>query len=162
MMPPPERLQRRLHQLVLLLWACALLGSSSVVLGAAFNDYKINSDPGRALAVVTSVTPSRTTVDFQDEQGIYHSPPGGLLYPTGLGEGQRVWVTYSKKNPDLVKVENRAWTLSIIPAASLVGASSIIAAALWWLVMVVMRRFIRLHEAKEARRRPRENLEPHP
>lgn len=124
---------RRLHQLVLLLWIACLLGSVSMVAGAWLNDRTIAADPGRALARVTAVgTP--TTVDYQDEEGIFHSPQAGLLYPTGLGVGQRVWVTYAKSNPDLVKVEHRTWHLAVVPALSIAAVGSFIAIVLWALV----------------------------
>ncbi|WJZ01600.1 DUF3592 domain-containing protein [Corynebacterium freiburgense] len=124
---------RRFHQLVLLLWVACLLGAVGMVAGAYHNDRTIAADPGRALARVTAVG-FRTTVDYQDEEGIFHSPQAGLLYPTGLGEGQRVWVTYAKTNPDLVKVEHRTWHLSVVPALSIAAVGSIIAAVLWGLV----------------------------
>lgn len=129
-----ESIGRRLRQLVLLLYVAALLGAVSMVVGPALNDRTINEDPGRALATVTGTSWLRTTVDYRDEEGIYHSPPTGLLYPTGLGEGQRVWVTYAKSDPDLVKVEGREWTLSIIPAFSVALVTTVIAAVLWWTV----------------------------
>ncbi|MDO5032386.1 MAG: DUF3592 domain-containing protein [Corynebacterium sp.] len=126
--------RRRLHQLILVLYAAALVGMVGMVIGAYLNDREINSNPGRALATVSSVDWMRTSVDYQDSEGIYHSPPTGLLYPTGLGEGQQVWVAYSRSNPDLVKVEGREWTLSLIPALSSVAVATAVAGALWWLV----------------------------
>jgi hypothetical protein len=129
-----ERIGRRGRQLVLMLYAVAMLGSVSMVLGPLMNDAAINSDPGRALATVTGTDWLRTAVEYRDEAGIYHSPPTGLLYPTGLGEGQRVWVTYAKSDPDLVKVEGREWTLSVIPALSVTLLSTLVAALLWWAV----------------------------
>lgn len=129
-----ESIGRRGRQLVLLLYVAALLGVVSMVVGPALNDRTINEDPGRALATVTGTSRLRTTIDYRDEEGIYHSPPTGLLYPTGLGEGQRVWVTYAKSDPDLVKVEGREWTLSVIPALSVALVATVIAAVLWWAV----------------------------
>lgn len=128
-----ETIRRRLHQLVMALLACALLGAVAMVAGSAINDRTINADPGRAMATVTGKSLLRTTVDYQDVEGVYHSPPGGLLYPTGIGQGQNVWVTYAKTDPDLVKVEGRRWTLSIIPALSVALASVLLAVLLWWL-----------------------------
>lgn len=133
------RIRRRLRQLVMVLTALALLGCVAMVIGPFINDRKIEADPGRALAVVTAVSPLRTTVDFQDEEGIYHSPTTGLLYPSGLGEGQRVWVNYAKAEPELVKVEHRRWTLSIIPALSVAAGVAAVAALLWGLVSLLTR-----------------------
>ncbi|QGU06388.1 hypothetical protein COCCU_02145 [Corynebacterium occultum] len=126
--------RRRLHQLVLALCTLALLGTFGMVAGPFLNDRSIAADQGRALAIVTGVGALRTTVDFQDEEGIYHSPSTGLLYPTGLGEGQRVWVNYAKSDPDLVKVEHREWTLSIIPALSVGFWVLVVTAILWFSV----------------------------
>ena len=58
----------------------------------------------------------------------------GLLYPTGLGEGQQVWVTYAKDNPQLVKVEGRDWRLALLPAGSVAVVASLIAAGAWLVV----------------------------
>lgn len=136
----PQVWRRRLHQVVLALYVAAVVGSVGIVGGAFINDLEIEGDPGRALGTVTDVGILRTTVDFQDSEGIYHTPPTGLLYPTGLGEGQQVWVTYARHDPDLVKVEGRMWTLSIIPALSIVVVATLIAGGLWWLVSFLARR----------------------
>lgn len=126
-----DRIRRRAYQLVIALYISALLGCSAMVIGPFLNDRSIAADPGRALAQVTDVGSFRTTVDFQDENGIFHSPATGLLYPTGLGEGQRVWVNYARTSPDLVKVEGREWTLAIIPALSVGAVATVIAGLLW-------------------------------
>lgn len=124
--------RRRVRQLLLVLYVAALVGIAGMVIGPFLNDRTIAANPGRALATVTDVGTLRTFVDFQDSEGIYHTPPTGLLYPTRLGEGQQVWVLYAKNNPDLVKVEGREWTLSIIPVLSSAAVATLIAGALWW------------------------------
>ena len=121
--------RRRLLQLVIALYACAMLGVVAMIAGPALNDARIMQSPGRGMATVTEVGALRTSVEYQDEQGRYHSPRYGLLYPSGLGEGQRVWVTYSTADPGLVKVEGRGWTLAIIPALSVAVVSTLVAAA---------------------------------
>ena len=128
----PVVYRRRLHQLIIALYAASIVAMLGMMVGAFLNDRSIESNPGRALATVTDVGITRTYVDFQDSEGIYQSPQSGLLYPTGLGEGQQVWVLYAKNNPDLVKVEGREWTLSIIPALSSAAVATLIAGALWW------------------------------
>ena len=115
--------------------------------GPFYNDYRIAQHPGRALAHVTAVGAKRTAVEYQDGEGIFHSPAAGVFYPTGLGEGQRVWVTYSTEDPDLVKVENRSWTLAIVPALSVAAVSTVVAVVLWWLVGFFSRRAVRRHRA---------------
>lgn len=128
------RLRRRLHQAVAVAFIAAIVGSIGMVLGPYLDDRTINENPGRALARVTCVGPLRTSVEYQDEEGLYRSPEPGLLYPTGLGQGQRVWVTYAKNDGDLVKVEGRTWWLSIIPALSVAVVSTVVAVLLWWCV----------------------------
>lgn len=136
----PAVYRRRLYQVILALYMAVLVGCAGMIIGSWLNDRAIESNMGRALATVSDVGWLRTTADFQDADGIYHSPPTGLLYPTGLGEGQQVWVNYAFDNPDLVKVEGREWTLSIIPALSSAVVSTLIAAALWWSVGAITRR----------------------
>lgn len=126
--------RRRLRQLILALYVAATIGALGMVVGPLLNDSTIHSDPGRGMATVTGTSLFRTTVDYQDEAGRYHSPQQGLLYPSGLGEGQQVWVTYAKSNPDLVKVEGRKWTLSIIPALSVWVVATLLAGLSWWAV----------------------------
>ncbi|ERS49282.1 MULTISPECIES: DUF3592 domain-containing protein [unclassified Corynebacterium] len=132
--------RRRLHQLTLALYLAALVGVVGMVIGPALNDHAIAAHPARALATVKDVGMLRTTVDFQDSEGIYHTPKHGLLYPSGLGEGQQVWAQYALDDPDLVKVEGRKWTLAIIPAASVGVVATLIAAALWKLISFFTRR----------------------
>lgn len=135
--------RRRVRQLILMLYAAALVGMAGMVLGPFLNDRTITANSGRALATVTDVGRLRTFVDFQDGEGIYHTPTTGLLYPTGLGEGQQVWVLYAKNNPDLVKVEGREWTLSVIPALSSAVVATLIAGACWWGSGKINRNFAR-------------------
>lgn len=125
------RVRRRLQQLVLALYAAAILAAAAMVLGPAINDARIHADPGRGIATVVRVEGSRTTVEYEGEDGKLYSPRTGLLYPSGLGEGQRVWVTYAKSDPDLVKVEGRGWALSLLPAASVAVVATLLAAAAW-------------------------------
>ncbi|WKD60273.1 hypothetical protein CCICO_01075 [Corynebacterium ciconiae DSM 44920] len=125
---------RRLRQLVIVLYSAVVLMSMGMVGAAIMNDHAISSNPGRALARVTNEDWLRTTVEFQDERGMFHVPPSGLLYPSDLGVGQRVWVNYSTDNPNLVKVEGRNWTLAIIPALSVLSIATAIGAGLWWFI----------------------------
>ncbi len=130
----PARSLRRAHQVIGALYVAVVLACVAMVAGPFLNDRAIAAEPARALGTITDVGWMRTTVDFQDREGLYHSPPTGLLYPTGLGEGQKVWVVYQASNPDIVKVEGREWTLSIIPALSVWAVASGLAALAWWLV----------------------------
>lgn len=122
---------RRWHQVLLVSWMLVTIACVSMVLGAFMNDRTINENPGRALATVISVGTLRTMVEYQDAEGYYRVPSTGLLYPSDLREGQMVWVEYAQDEPDLVKVEGRKWTLSIIPALSVWFSASIVAIIAW-------------------------------
>ena len=126
-------LRKRVRQFIVALYTLACLGCAAMVIGPALNDRTIAADPGRALAEVTGVGWRRTAVDYQDAEGIFHSPPGGVAYPGGLQEGQRVWVTYAVDDPALVKIEGRGWTLALTPAASSWLVCTVVAGLLWWL-----------------------------
>ncbi|MDK4232754.1 DUF3592 domain-containing protein [Corynebacterium accolens] len=136
----PAVFRRRLHQLVLAVYVALIVGWVGLVVGPFLNDRAISAQPSRALATVKDVGVLRTTVDFQDSDGIYHAPRQGLLYPTDLGEGQQVWVQYAEDNPDLVKVEGREWTLAVIPALSVAIVSTLAAVGLWRLINLTTRR----------------------
>lgn len=131
--------RRRLHQLVATLCLAGLLGSVAMIGGAAANDHRIESDPGRALATVTGTSLLRTTVEFRDDEGLYRAPSTGVLYPTGLAEGQQVWVQYSRADPDLVKVAGRGWTLAIIPGLSVAVLVVVVTLVLWQLISFATR-----------------------
>ena len=128
------RWRRRAHQVVLALYAFATLGSVAMVAGPALNDARIQANPGRGTAIVTEAGRMRAFVEYQTEDGQLASPPRGLLYPTGLGEGQQVWVTYDKTDPDLVKVEGRGWALALTPALSAWAVATLVAAGAWFAV----------------------------
>lgn len=134
-----QRVLHRTRQGIMGLYVLALLGCVAMVLGPWLNDRAIAQDPGRALAQVTAVTSWRATVEYQDDQGIYHLPATGVLYPTGLGEGQNVWVTYARHDPDLVKVEGRGWTLAVLPAVSVGVVATALTGLLWWAAGVAAR-----------------------
>lgn len=131
--------RRRLHQLVAALCIAGLLGSVAMIGGAAANDHRIESDPGRALATVTGTSLLRTPVEFRDDEGLYRAPSTGVLYPTGLAEGQQVWVQYSRADPDLVKVAGRGWTLAIIPGLSVAVLVVVVTLVLWQLISFTTR-----------------------
>lgn len=122
---------RRWHQGVLIGYMLMAVLSLGIVIGPYMNDRAISANSERALATVTSVGNLRTMVEYQDADGYYRAPSTGVLYPSDLREGQRVWVEYSREDPSLVKVEGREWTLSIIPALSVWLSSSLIAIMLW-------------------------------
>lgn len=131
---------RRLRQLILFLLICLFVVAGGLVYGSWADDRAIEADTGRAVAAVRHVGALRTAVDFIDETGEFRSPPTGLLFPVGLEEGQRVRVEYDRAEPERVRVEGRRWTLSVVPALSIVVVGLIVAAPLWWLSIRATRR----------------------
>src|SRR5699024_2323885 len=128
------RFRRRLNQLIVALYAVAILAAVALVAGPVLHDLKIAANPQRALGTVTGVDWRPPAAEYRARGGIHQQPASGLLYPTALAAGQQVWVTFSGDDPELVKVEGREWTLSIIPAISVAVVSSIVAGGAWWLV----------------------------
>ena len=134
------RVARRLRQLVLVLWAAAVIGAVSMVAGAVFVDRSIAAREGHAVATVTDVSSSRTIATFTGDDGRIHTPEGGLLYPKGLGPGQKVRIVYDTDNPDTAKVLGRGWQQTIGPSAAGIVAATAVAVLAWGAVGVVARR----------------------
>ena len=65
------------------------------------------------------MTPDRVT----------YRPELGVLYPSELATGMRIYVEYDKNDPDLVRVQHRNASLAIIPAASIAVVGWLAAAA---------------------------------
>lgn len=132
---------RKIRQSIMFILGCLFISCSALVWGAWLDDRSIQNDgPGNAVANVRQVETLRTTIDFVDEGGEYRSPENGVLYPVGLEQGQRVRVEYDRSNPDLVRVEGRRWTLTVIPATSVFAVGVLISVPLWWWSVRVSRR----------------------
>ena len=111
---------------VLILVAVVTLQSVLLVAGAWRNDIAIEHDMGVAEAEVLSAGPRRSTIEFVTPDRITYRPELGVLYPSELATGMRIYVEYDKSDPDLVRVQHRTAALAIIPAGSI--------AVLAWLV----------------------------
>ena len=113
------------------------LQSILLVAGAWRNDRQIESHMGVAEAQVLSAGPRRSTIEFVTPDRVTYRPELGVLYPSELATGMRIYVEYDKTDPNLVRVQNRNASLAVIPAASvavvawLIGAAAL--AALVWL-----------------------------
>lgn len=128
---------RRARQLVLGLAAIMVAVCAAMVGGALYSDIVISRDLNHAIATVTHVSPSRTTITYWDAAGEFQQPTRGVLYPGGLEAGQQVRVEYSASHPDLVRIAGRTWTLSLLPAGStlvvtLLAAALAARAITWW------------------------------
>ncbi|MCK2236763.1 MULTISPECIES: DUF3592 domain-containing protein [unclassified Crossiella] len=126
-LPKPRRLRRTS---VAVLAVASLLTLMCVVLFGAMlvNDYKIGKRTGTAVAEVQAVTFARTIVRYNTPDGAIHSPTRGILYPSGLAEGNLVRVEYDLYFPDeLVRVEGRNAWMNIWPVVAVIAGAWVIA-----------------------------------
>jgi hypothetical protein len=105
------------------------LQSLLLVAGAWRNDIAIGRDMGVAEAEVLDAGPRRSTIEFVTPDRVTYRPELGVLYPSELATGMRIYVEYDKRNPNLVRVQHRTARLSIIPAGSIAVIGWLIAAA---------------------------------
>ena len=121
--------------------ACLVtLQSVLLVAGAWRNDRQIARNMGVAQAEVLSAGPRRSTIEFVTPDRVTYRPELGVLYPSELADGMRIYVEYDKNDPDLVRVQHRNALLAIIPAGSIAVLGWLIAAGLLITVTVVQRR----------------------
>ncbi|WP_422655552.1 DUF3592 domain-containing protein [Lentzea sp.] len=101
------------------------------------DDVAIEKHLGQAVAQVDSVAFNRTVVRYATPDGRVIIPSQGVLYPSGLSEGDNVRVEYDQTNPELVRVAGRTATLSLLPVGTFLVSVWIAIAA----VVTVLRRF---------------------
>lgn len=135
--------------------ACLItLQSTLLVLGAWRNDRQIERNMGVAAAEVLSAGPRRSTIEFVTPDRVTYRPELGVLYPSELDTGMRIYVEYDRNNPDLVRVQHRNASLAIIPAGSI--------AVVGWLVAGLLLAALALGERRLARHDPRHDHTPIP
>jgi hypothetical protein len=126
---------------VLIMVAVVTLQSVLLVAGAWRNDIAIERDMGVAEAEVLNAGFRRSTIEFVTPERITYRPELGVLYPSELATGMRIYVEYDKADPDLVRVQHRTAVLAIIPAGSIVVIALLVGtAALAGLAFVERRR----------------------
>ena len=116
------------------------LQSVLLVFGAWRNDRQIERHMGVAEANVLSAGPRRSTIEFVTPDRVTYRPELGVLYPSELDTGMRIYVEYDKNNPDLVRVQDRNASLAIIPAGSIAVVGWLIAGAALLAVTSIERR----------------------
>ena len=114
---------------VLILTGVVTLQSLLLVAGAWRNDIAIQRNMGVAEAEVLSAGPRRSTIEFVTPDRVIYRPELGVLYPSELATGMRIYVEYDKLNPNLVRVQHRTAKLAIIPAGSIAVVGWLVAAA---------------------------------
>jgi len=124
-----QRVFRRLRIAVLLLASVVTFQSILMVVGAWRDDRQIERHMGVAAAEVLSAGPRRSTIEFVTPDRVTYRPELGVLYPSELEAGMRIYVEYDTNNPDLVRVKDRNASLAIIPAGSIAVVAWLIAGA---------------------------------
>lgn len=114
---------------VLIVAGLVTLQSVLLVAGAWRDDLAIRHHMGVAQAEVLSAGPRRSTIEFVTPERVTYRPELGVLYPSELDTGMRIYVEYDKDNPDLVRVQDRNAALAIIPAGSIAVVGWLVAGA---------------------------------
>ena len=120
--PPKTRARSALRWVriaILIVTALVTLQSVLLVAGTYRDDVAIQHNMGVAQAEVLSAGPRRSTIEFVTPQRVTYRPELGVLYPSELATGMRIYVEYNKKDPNLVRVQHRNAGLAIIPAGSI-------------------------------------------
>ena len=131
--PNETRSQRRFRRIrigIVLVASLVTLQSALMVMGAWRDDRQIERHMGVAAAEVLSAGPRRSTIEFVTPDRVTYRPELGVLYPSELETGMRIYVEYDTNNPDLVRVRDRNASLAIIPAGSI--------AVVGWLIAVML------------------------
>lgn len=124
-----HRMVRLARISVLILVGLVTLQSVLLIAGAVRNDVAITRNMGVAEAEVLDAGPRRSTIEFVTPDRVTYRPELGVLYPSELATGMRIYVEYDKLNPNLVRVQHRNAKLAIIPAGSIAVVGWLIAAA---------------------------------
>jgi hypothetical protein len=144
-----ERIFRRMRIAVVIVACLVTLQSVLLVLGAWRNDRQIEGNMGVAAAEVLSAGPRRSTIEFVTPDRVTYRPELGVLYPSELDTGMRIYVEYDKGNPDLVRVQDRNAALAIIPAGSIAVVGWLVAGAALTGLTFFERRLTRQAEASK-------------
>ena len=104
---------------VLIVTGVVTLQSILLVAGAWRDDLAIRHNMGVARAEVLDAGPRRSTIEFVTPERVTYRPELGVLYPSHLATGMRIYVEYNKNDPNLVRVQHRNAGLAIIPAGSI-------------------------------------------
>jgi len=124
-----QRVIRRIRIGIVLVACLVTLQSALMVMGAWRDDRQIERHMGVAAAEVLSAGPRRSTIEFVTPDRVTYRPELGVLYPSELETGMRIYVEYDTNNPDLVRVRDRNASLAIIPAGSIAVVGWLIAVA---------------------------------
>ncbi len=139
----PGRMLRRIRIGIVVVACLVTLQSVLLVLGAWRNDRQIERNMGVAEATVLDAGDRRSTIEFVTPDRVTYRPELGVLYPSQLDDGMRIYVEYDVNDPDLVRVRDRNASLAIIPAGSIAVVGWLVAGAALGVTTLVERRIDR-------------------
>src|ERR1700739_1719888 len=140
--PTRRKVMRRIRYGIVIAACLVTLQSVLLVAGAWRNDRAIESNMGVTEAEVLNAGPRRSTIEFVTPDRVTYRPELGVLYPSELADGMRIYVEYDKNNPNLVRVQHRNASLAIIPAGSIAVVGWLVAGALLIATRLVERRYV--------------------
>lgn len=143
-----QRVFRRIRMGIVIAACLMTLQSVLMVVGAWRNDRQIERHMGVAAAEVLSAGPRRSTIEFVTPDRVTYRPELGVLYPSELETGMRIYVEYDKNDPDVVRVRDRDASLAIIPAGSIAVVGWVAAVAALMGVAWLERRLAKTRPAK--------------
>src|SRR6201993_4276701 len=141
--PTHRKVVRRIRFGIVVAAGLVTLQSVLLVAGAWRNDREIERHMGVAQAEVLNAGPRRSTIEFVTPDRVTYRPELGVLYPSELADGMRIYVEYDKNNPNLVRVQHRNASLAIIPAGSIAVVGWLVAGALLLGTKLIGRRYVR-------------------
>ena len=137
-----RKVMRRIKFGIVVAGYLVMLQSLLLVAGAWRNDRQIERNMGVAQAEVLSAGPRRSTIEFVTPDRVTYRPELGVLYPSELADGMRIYVEYDRNDPNLVRVQHRNAALAIIPAGSIAVVGWLVAGALLVGTKFIERRYV--------------------
>lgn len=144
-----QRAIRYARVAVVIFAALVTLQSVLLVAGAWRNDRQIERHMGVAEAEVLDAGPRRSTIEFVTPDRITYRPELGVLYPSELDTGMRIYVEYDRNDPDVVRVQDRNALLAVIPAGSIAVLGWLVAGALLAGLALLQRRIDAQEDSSE-------------
>jgi hypothetical protein len=90
---------------------------------------------------VLNAGPRRSTIEFVTPDRVTYRPELGVLYPSELADGMRIYVEYDRNDPNLVRVQHRNAALAIVPAGSIAVVGWLVAGVLLVATKLIERRY---------------------
>src|SRR3984893_3329900 len=140
--PTGRKVTRRIKFGIVVAACLVTLQSVRLVARAWRNERAIDRNIGGAQAEVLSAGQRRSTMECVTPDRVTYRPELGVLYPSELADGMRIYVEYDKKDPNLVRVQHRNAALAIIPAGSIAVVGWLRAGAILLAATFIERRYV--------------------